>query len=233
MGLDDMNDKELDALLPTAVRQASSRYWTPVEVARRAAEILKGLGVRRLLDVGSGPGKFCVVAGARAPAIEFVGLEHRARLVDVAQKLASRLETNNVTFALGDATSFPWDDFDAFYVFNSFTENVFSRLERFDQTVELSHVRRVTEVMRVKRRLDAAPEGTVLQTYYGLGGPIPRSYDLLSADAVGTGWLRTWRKARSEPSDRYWLEDDDSVSVLTLREVIACMRDDADEDTRP
>jgi SAM-dependent methyltransferase len=224
-----MTDKDIDALFPTAVRQASSRYWTPVQVARRAAQLLEDLGVRRVLDVGSGAGKFCVVAGARAPRIEFVGLEHRAGLVEVAQALATRVGTSNVKFALGDATTFPWTDFDAFYIFNSFAENTFSRRERFDQTVELSHTRFVTDVMRVKRRLDVAPLGTVLLTYYGLGGPIPRSYDLLKVEAVGTGLLRVWRRERLTSDDRYWAEDDDSVSVLTLREVVACLREEAED----
>jgi SAM-dependent methyltransferase len=229
MNPDEMTDKEIDALFPTAVRQASSRYWTPVEVARRAAEILSELGVQRVLDLGSGPGKFCVVAAARAPRIEFVGLEHRAVLVEVAQTFAASVGTRNVAFELGDATTFPWAGFDAFYVFNSFAENIFSPCERFDEAVELSHSRLVTDVMRVKRLLDAAPLGTLLLTYHGLGGPIPSSYDLLKAESVGTGCLRVWRRERVLSGDRYWAEDDDSVSVLTLRQVVACLRDVAED----
>ncbi len=127
-----------------------------------AAEIFDDLGVSRVLDVGSGPGKFCVVAGARAPRISFVGIEHRPHLVAAAQSLAAAVGARNVTFIHGDATSLPAADFDGFYVFNSFAENGFSSDDQLDQTVELSHVRRVDDVMRVERWLATRDVGTVL-----------------------------------------------------------------------
>ncbi len=36
----------------------------PVAVARRVGAIFSALGARKILDVGSGPGKFCIVAGS-------------------------------------------------------------------------------------------------------------------------------------------------------------------------
>ena len=87
--IDDTSDAQLDALLPEAVRRVSSVYWTPVRVARRAAQIFDDLGISRVLDVGSGPGKFCIVAGARVPRMSFVGIEHRPHLVAAAQSLAA------------------------------------------------------------------------------------------------------------------------------------------------
>lgn len=221
-----MSDAEIDAFFPSDVRAASSRFWSPVQVARRAAEHLAELKVRRVLDVGSGAGKFCVVAAARAPRLEFVGFEQRASLVAVAESLAVNLGAPNVSFRCGDVTEVPWAEFDAFYVFNSFAENAFSRAERFDDTVELSHSRRVTDVMRVMRRLDAAPLETVLATYYGFGGPIPRSYELRTTEACGTGWLRIWQKKRVQSAKTFWMEDDGSVCELTLREFAACMREE-------
>ncbi|HSO32786.1 MAG TPA: methyltransferase domain-containing protein [Labilithrix sp.] len=208
----DMTDAQFDALLPVAARQASRIYWTSVAIARRAARILDRLGVRRVLDVGSGPGKFCMVAAARAPRISFVGIEHRPPLVTVAQSLASRLGIANVTFSVGDATRMPWTDFDAFYVFNSFAENDFAEGEQLDHTVELSRARHVGEAKRVARRLADAPAGSVLLTHQGLSGPIPGSYDLLHVEAAGTGWLRVWQRGAAATSDRFWLEEGADVS---------------------
>lgn len=227
--IDDTSDAQLDALLPRAVRRVSSVYWTPVRVARRAAQIFDDLGVRRVLDVGSGPGKFCVVAGARAPRVSFVGIEHRPHLVAAAQSLAASVRATNVTFMHGDATRLPCADFDGFYVFNSFAENRFSADDQFDQTVELSNARRVDDVMRVERWLATRGAGTVLLTYHGLGGPIPASYERVHVEAAGGGWLRAWRKGRGGANDKYWLEDDADVRLATLEDVVRHLLPDPDE----
>jgi SAM-dependent methyltransferase len=216
----DLTDHEFDALFPRAVRRVSGMYWTPVRVARRAAQIFDDLGVCRVLDVGSGPGKFCVVAGARAPRISFVGIEHRPHLVAAAQSLAAALGATNVRFAVGDATCLPSAGFDGFYVFNAFAENSFSSSDQFDQTVELSHVRRVDDVMRVQRWLATRQLGTVLLTYHGLGGPIPGSYECVHVEAAGTAWLRAWRRRAGWESDKYWLEDGAEVSLATIEDIL-------------
>jgi SAM-dependent methyltransferase len=221
---DHMTDAELDALLPVAVRRASRVYWTSVAVARRAAQILEAHGVHRVLDIGSGVGKFCIVAAARAPRLEFAGVEHRPGLVTIARSLAAEVGITNATFSVGDATLMPWKGFDAFYVFNSFAENDFPADEQFDQTVELSHARHIAEAKRIARRLAAAPAGSVVVTYHGLSGPIPGSYELLHAEAAGSGWLRVWRKGAARAPDRYWLEQGCEVSSWAARPSIGSRR---------
>jgi len=225
-----MTDAELDALLPPALQRVSGMYWTPVRVARRAAEILDDLDVSRVLDVGSGLGKFCVVAGARVPRISFVGIEHRPHLVAAARALAAAAGSTNVTFLSGDATSLPDSAFDAFYVFNSFAENAFYAEQQLDQTVDLSRVRRIEDVMRVERWLATRPVGTVLLTYHGLGGPIPGSYERVHVEAAGKAWLRAWRKGAGGASDRYWLEDDADVTPATLEDILMDLLPDRDEE---
>lgn len=214
---DEMTDAELDALFPASVRRVSPAYWTSVAIARRAAEMLKDLDVRRVLDLGSGPGKFCVVAAARAPHITFVGVEHRAPLVTIAQAVAERLQVANASFCVGDATQVPWTEFDAFYVYNSFAENDFEAHEQFDQSVELSRARHLTEAKRVARRLGDAPVGTVVLTYHGLSGPMPGSYELLHAEPAGNGWLRAWRKNTASARGRFWLEEGSEVTSWNAR----------------
>lgn len=227
--IDTMTDAQLDALLPPAMRRVSGVYWTPVRVARRAAQIFDDLEVRRVLDVGSGPGKFCVVAGARVPSMSFVGVEHRPHLVAAAQSLAAAVGSTNVTFLLSDATCQPFTGFDGFYVFNSFAENSFSRDNQLDQTVELSHVRRIDDVMRVEHWLATRPLGNVLLTYHGLGGPIPGCYERVHVEPAGSAWLRAWRKGRDGASDRYWLEDGEDVTLVTLEKVVQHLLPDPDE----
>jgi SAM-dependent methyltransferase len=226
---DNMTDAQVDALLPATARLVSPMYWTPVRVARRAAQIFDDLEVVRVLDVGSGPGKFCVVAGARVPRISFVGIEQRPHLVAAARSLADAVGTTNVSFVHGDATSLPDTSFDGFYVFNSFAENGFSPHNQLDQTVELSPVRLIEDVMRVERWLATRPVGTVLMTYHGLGGPIPGSYECVHVEAAGTAWLRAWQKGRDSAVDHYWLEDDAEVTRATLEQVVRHLLPDPDD----
>ncbi|HEY0465790.1 MAG TPA: hypothetical protein VGC79_16365, partial [Polyangiaceae bacterium] len=54
------DDSLFDAQFPRYVRERSAQYWTPVAVAARAAAIFREQGATRILDVGCGPGKFCV-----------------------------------------------------------------------------------------------------------------------------------------------------------------------------
>jgi SAM-dependent methyltransferase len=207
-----LTDAEFDALLPAWAGAPVGVYWTSVVVARRVARMLAHLGVRRVLDVGSGAGKFCLAAAAKAPGIEFVGVEHRADLVRAAQELASQLGISNAHFSHGDATQTSWADFDAFYVFNAFAENDFPLEDRFDAAVAMSHDKRVADVKRVAHLLAARPAGCFVVTYHGLSGPIPGSYDLRHAEAIGSGWLRVWQKGTTEAEGSVWLEEGAKVS---------------------
>jgi SAM-dependent methyltransferase len=209
-----MTDPDLDALFPPSVRRVAGRFWTPVAVTRRAASLLSEYGARRVLDVGSGPGKFCVVAAAHARHLSFVGVEHRPHLVAIARLLADKVGAARVTFQVGDAACMSWTEFDAFYVFNSFAENRFARVDQFDRTVELSRKRYVADLLRVERCLARAPVGALLVTYFGLGGPIPGSYERLHVEAAGNGWLQVWRRANAAPSTFYWLEDDSEIAIV-------------------
>lgn len=209
-----LDDADIDALLPERMRRVAGRFWTPVTVARRAGRLLDDLGARRVLDVGSGPGKFCVVAGAEASRAQFAGVEQRPHLVAVARSLAEHLGIGNVRFEVGDATRLDWRDFDAFYVFNSFAENHFGIADRFDSTVELSNRRRVDDLARVARALATAKSGALLLTYHGLGGPIPASYDCVHHEAIGTGHLRVWRKGSERETAGHWVEDGEDLFYL-------------------
>ena len=185
--------------------------------------MLDELGVSRLLDVGSGAGKFSVVAAACAPRITFVGIEHRPHLVAAARALAESVGVGNVTFEQGDVTARSWAPFDGVYVFNSFSENGLSPLVQIDQTVELSAVHRLDEVMRVERCLAMRDEGAILLTYHGLGGPIPSSYECVREERVGTDRLRAWRKGNTTPNGEYWFEDGTKVWRATIDEIVLRM----------
>jgi hypothetical protein len=102
------NDRSFDRFLPAPLRLVSPEYWTPLTVAKRSAEWLEDFGIRTVVDIGSGAGKFCV-AGALFGKSRFIGLEKYSSLVTSARALADLFDlTDRVSFlagALGSATT--------------------------------------------------------------------------------------------------------------------------------
>lgn len=210
-----VDDDTFDALYAAPVRDKSQRYWTTVEVARRAASLFARYGARRVLDVGSGPGKFCLVAACTRPDLDLTGVEHRAHLVEAARAAAQRLDLDNVRFFRADATDSAWFGFDGFYLYNPFAENIYSVDDHLDDTVELSRRRFMNDVGRVTRCLANVVMGTCVVTYNGFGGPIPSAFELVHAEPAGCDWLRVWVKQHetADPGD-YYLEGDDDVTLV-------------------
>lgn len=213
--LGDIVDAAFDELLSPLARAKSRRYWSPVCAARIAALRLAERGVRRVLDVGSGPGKFCIVAACAHPELRFHGIEHRAGLAEAAADLGRRLHLRNLEFNRGDVLATSWLDYDGFYFFNPFAENSYPAEDVFDSSVELSQVRLATELRRSAELLSSVRIGAVVVTYHGLSGPIPSSFDLVSEERVGPTFLRTWVKTRCCEEAWYHLEAGDRVSRVT------------------
>src|SRR4051812_32093145 len=91
-------DHMFDRLYPQSLRAKSAMYWTPLRVARRAAELFASHKAKRVLDVGSGAGKFCLAAASSRPDLELIGVEQRSHLVDLASEAAGRLHLRNAHF---------------------------------------------------------------------------------------------------------------------------------------
>jgi predicted RNA methylase len=188
-------DRAFDRLLSPDVRAASNQHWTPLDAAVRASQWLDDVGAETVVDIGSGAGKFCVVA-ALAGRCRFVGIEQRAHLVREARVLARRFSIDDrVSFAqstFGSSTTTPIAD--AYYLYNPFGENVLSPFDRLDEAVELSAARYERDVAAVVRLLNDARTGTHVLTYNGFGGHIPRSYREVRVDRELPSVLRLWTK---------------------------------------
>jgi predicted RNA methylase len=186
-------------------------------VASLAAKQFELHHVERILDVGSGPGKFCLAAGAVEPSLVLTGIEQRPHLVDAARLAARRLRLENVRFYAGDVTSVDWSEFDGFYLFNPFAENRFAPSRAFDSTVVLSEEKRAADVHLVERALVAARVGTTLITYHGFGGRVPRSFCLARSLQCGTDWLNVWVKDGVQVQrDGFWFEHYDEETGAPL-----------------
>ena len=101
-----VRDSDWDLAYPWKYAELSSVHWTPISVARRAATLLSQRPKTRILDVGSGVGKFCTVAALTTPGT-FCGIERWGEMVDIARATANRaqLSTERGSFTRGSKTS--------------------------------------------------------------------------------------------------------------------------------
>ena len=187
-------NRVFDRFLPADLEAVSYQYWTPLVTAIRAAEWLDELNIRRVFDVGSGAGKFCVAA-ALAGRAHFVGIEQRARLVTAARELARTFDVaDRVEFVHGNFDERFAPDADAYYFYNSFGENLFDADNCLDADVELSEDRYLADIAAAERLLRDAPIGTYLLTYNGFGGEVPESYSEVRVDRELPCVLCLWKK---------------------------------------
>jgi SAM-dependent methyltransferase len=200
-------DVAFDSVYPTEIRRISRRFWTPVAVARRAAELFADAGVTRVLDVGSGVGKFALVAAATERQALFVGVEHRRHLVDIASRARDELGLPNARFRAADVTRMSWAGFGGVYLFNPLAENLFDGSDRIDDRVELSFKRLHRDAWRIERALRLAPLGMAIVTYHGASVRIPGCYALEVCEPAGTDWLRLWVRRHEADQGVLYLEE--------------------------
>lgn len=185
-------DRIFDQVFPPAVRARSPLYWTPVEVAVRAANLLVNQAGATILDIGSGVGKFCIIAGAAVNA-NVRGIEHRPHLVDIARDAATKLGVA-ATFDGGTIEEQDPSAIDGFYMFNPFAENLCIAPECLDETVELSAERFTRDIDATELLLSRARVGARVVTYCGFGGTIPEGFELTMRELCGGGRLELWIK---------------------------------------
>ena len=183
-----------DPWLPEALRDRSAEYWTPLPVLARVASWLRETQVRTVVDIGSGAGKFCVAAALLTPC-RFIGLEQRASLVDTARALADLFDVaDRVTFLKGDFGELPTPDAEAYYLYNPFGEYDFDSDRYAELGVPFNDQTLARDLFAVSHLLALAPAGTLVITYNGFGGTLPRGYEQIAVDVRFPCALRLWRK---------------------------------------
>jgi hypothetical protein len=188
------SEQAFDRFMPERLQLVSARYWTPVRVAMRAAEWLDELNVRLVVDIGAGPGKFCLVA-ALASRCAFLGIEQRSDLVAVARGLAKLYHLQHrVSFLEDTFGDGPPPHADAYYFYNPFVESVLNEDAWLDEAVEHGESRHARDLLAAEHWLGQAPLGTYVLTYNGMGSELPHCYDEIRADSSFTCPLRLWRR---------------------------------------
>jgi predicted RNA methylase len=187
-----ISDGDFDRVFIPDVEVVSFRHWTPVSVARRAAELLVRAGATSILDVGAGPGKFCIV-GALTTAARFTGVEQRSTLVEEARVAAERFGADRARFVHSNLVDFDCSPFNGFYFYNPFQEHLDGDdLFPIDQALERSPTLYRMYIACAIAALIRAPAATAVVTFHGLGGPMPSQYRQLYCERTFGGELALW-----------------------------------------
>ena len=186
----DVKDAVFNEIYPPGIQAVAEMHWTPVPVAKLAAAYLAEKPGKKVLDIGSGAGKFCLVGAASTNGF-FYGVEQRASITKMSRKIADKHNINNVEFINSNINEISFSDFEAFYFFNSFFENI-DTSHPIDDTIHPDRDLYDAYSEYVKEQLHKTPVGTRLVTYWSKWDEIPRNFELV--DSACNGFLSFWKK---------------------------------------
>ena len=185
------SDEAFNQLYPVSIATLAQRHWTPLAVARQAVQFLATGSKVSILDIGSGAGKFCLAAAHFAPDTLFYGVEQRKRLIHHAENVKTALGINNASFIHANFTQLDFSNYDHFYFYNSFYENL-AGMEKIDDSIDHSNELFDYYNNCLKKLLDQKPGGTRLVTFHSTEDEIPQGYQL--AYSRMDNLLRFWIK---------------------------------------
>jgi len=184
------NDAAFDWLYPEHIEAKSKKHWTPLAIARKAAGFLAWPD-SKVLDIGSGAGKFCLAGANYHPNTFFYGVEQRHELVLYAEDAKNYLGLPNANFIYANMTQINFSEFDHFYFYNSFYESVDAE-DPIDDDIATSYSLYAYYTQYLFAELDKKPPGTRLATFHTPGEEVPPSYRLadMSRDTLLKMWIK-------------------------------------------
>ncbi len=175
------SDTAFDELYPDSIKLLAHRHWTPLDVAKKAAAYLAADENAKILDIGSGVGKFCLAAAYYKPAAFFYGVEQRESLIEYAEAARVKLGLKNVSFIPENFTAIDFKQYDHFYFYNSFYENI-SGTQKIDNAVEYSKELYSFYNFSLYRQLEKMPPGTKLVTFHIIEDEWPKGYHVVGTE---------------------------------------------------
>ena len=173
------SDQQFLSLFLEKNKKANRIHYTPVAVAKKAAEFLCGGVGHKILDIGSGIGKFCLTAAHYYPAFTFYGIEQREDLIAATLKANETLQLSNVFFEHKNFDKIKLKDYHHFYFFNSFHENI--EEDKLDYNVSFSENLYHYYNANIHKQLSTMPKGTRIATFFTLEDIIPATYILIES----------------------------------------------------
>lgn len=185
------NEAQFTQLYPLPIQQLDDVHWTPLAVVHKAVQFLKTAPGVKILDIGSGIGKFCLAGAYYRPQAFFYGVEQRRALIDHARAAKELLGFTNVEFLPGDFSQVDFREYDHFYFFNSFGENLTDQY-RIDESIDYSAELYYYYSTYLRNKLDKLPSGTRFVSYCSADDEVPDSYGLVKT--LYEGNLKFWMK---------------------------------------
>lgn len=145
----------------------------------------------RVLDIGSGAGTFCLTGAHFNPAACFIGVEQRKDLADHAEQARTFLGLDNACFIHRNFTQLDLRDYDHFYFYNSFYENIVGT-DKIDDSIVYSFELYNYYTRYLYKELESMPTGTRIATFHSLGHEIPPAYHLVETKFENL--LKFWMK---------------------------------------
>ncbi|WP_411822967.1 hypothetical protein [Leptospira sp. 'Mane'] len=187
-----VSDSEFDSLYPKHLREISKYQWSPVDVIREAADFLSENENSKVLDIGSGCGKFCHVASLSVEG-KFHGVEERIHLHEAAVRVSVKLKLDSGLFFHANMKDINWNLYDSFYLFNPFYEHITNK-NSIDETIPKKVSQYFVYLEIVKRKLQSMKSKTKVVTYNSFGGKMPSSYKRVRLEKRFESELEFWIK---------------------------------------
>ena len=170
-------------------------FWTPVAVALRCAQLLVENPDDRILDVGSGVGKFCLI-GAAISEGTFHGIEQRTELVKIADGIRAlhAWASERVSFKSGNMSDEDWGSYQGIYLFNPFFEQSSGPFCQIDDSLKYSPDTQERYIQNALQKLASTQRGTRVATYFGFGAPLPGNFRKTYFELFDKGPLEVWIK---------------------------------------
>ena len=186
-----LDEAHVSHLYPLHIQLLDKSHWSPLIIIKKACQFLAEKSGVRILDIGSGSGKFCLAGAYCKPHAFFSGVEQRRYLVDVAHAAQEKLGKMHVKFKHANFTEVDFNDYDHFYFYDPFFENL-PESTKIDDTVE--HSCKLFEYYNrlLSKKLREKPIGTKIVTYRSMGFEILPGYVMV--DMQMNKQLKFWVK---------------------------------------
>ena len=186
-----ISDSQFNEIYPPSIQLLAQRHWTPLDVAIKAADFLAAENNVSILDIGSGVGKFCLAAANHKPKAFFTGVEQRLSLIRHAETAKTLLQLNNAWFINGNFTQIDFRNYDHFYFFNAFYENL-EWTVKIDNSIDYSGELYNYYSRYLYKQLQQKPSGTRLAAFHSLEDEMPPEYHVVGVEMDGL--LKFWIK---------------------------------------
>ena len=185
------SDTEFNKLFPLHIQALAKSHWTRLDIVRKAAEFLAMEDDAKILDIGSGVGKFCLAGAFQTPKAHYFGVEQRRSLYEYSLNAQHSLGIRNVSFIHGNFTQLDLKDFDHFYFYNSFYENIMDT-DKIDESIECSVELFDYYHRYLFKQLEQMKSGTRICTLCSFETEIPQDYHEVGSDM--NDLLKFWIK---------------------------------------